>query len=359
MRLEDADLLEGLVRAFSPTYHEGEAVRYLVGVMRKLGYAASIDPAGNAVGTRGSGENEILLLGHIDTVPGEVPVRREGDLLYGRGTVDAKGPLACFTAAAARVTPPPGWRFTVIGAVAEEGDSRGALFLRGSHRPKALIIGEPSRWDKIALGFKGSLWSEYTLRQPVAHTAGRQASASDAAFDFWTRVRAWCAHFNSGQTSTFTQVTPSLRGMESGSDGFTDTARLRMNFRLPPGLSPDDLTAQLNALAGGANLGFGDRIPAFRSEKNTPLVRGFLGAIRAEGGEPAFSLKTGTSDMNLVAPIWGCPAVAYGPGDSSLDHTPDEHTSLDEYQKSIRVLARMLAQAESLFPEAALPSSGG
>ena len=40
-----------------------------------------------------------MLLGHIDTVPGRVPVRREGGRLYGRGAVDAKGPLACFVAA--------------------------------------------------------------------------------------------------------------------------------------------------------------------------------------------------------------------------------------------------------------------
>ena len=73
--------------------------------------------------------------------------------------------------------------------------------------------------------------------------------------------------------------------------------------------------------------------------------------MRAEGGEPAFTLKTGTSDMNLVAPVWQCPTVAYGPGDSSLDHTPQEHISLNEYQKSIRVLIGVLEQVGSLFPE--------
>jgi LysW-gamma-L-lysine carboxypeptidase len=42
--------------------------------------------------------------------------------------------------------------------------------------------------------------------------------------------------------------------------------------------------------------------------------------------------------MNVVAPIWDCPIVAYGPGDSALDHTPDEHIDLDEYLRAIRVL---------------------
>jgi LysW-gamma-L-lysine carboxypeptidase len=43
--------------------------------------------------------------------------------------------------------------------------------------------------------------------------------------------------------------------------------------------------------------------------------------------------------MNVVAPRWQCPIVAYGPGDSSLDHTPNEHVPLDEYRASIQIVA--------------------
>ena len=81
---------------------------------------------------------------------------------------------------------------------------------------------------------------------------------------------------------------------------------------------------------------------AYRAEKNTPLVRSFLGAIRQHGGSPTFTVKSGTSDMNITAPVWQCPAVAYGPGDSDLDHTPDEHIVLSEYQRAIQVLAEVL-----------------
>ena len=87
-------LFKELVEIYSPTMQEEEAVSYLVARMEALGYQAYIDPAGNAVGTLGDGPREIMLLGHIDTVPGEIPVRQEGDLLWGRGSVDAKGPLA-------------------------------------------------------------------------------------------------------------------------------------------------------------------------------------------------------------------------------------------------------------------------
>ena len=48
--------------------------------------------------------------------------------------------------------------------------------------------------------------------------------------------------------------------------------------------------------------------------------------------------------MNVVAPVWHCPIVAYGPGDSALDHTPNEHLSLDEYWKAVRVIEQVLNQ---------------
>ena len=51
-----------------------------------------------------------------------------------------------------------------------------------------------------------------------------------------------------------------------------------------------------------------------------------------------FLLKTGTSDMNVVGPAWNCPILAYGPGDSSLDHTPDEHVELAEDLRAVDVL---------------------
>jgi LysW-gamma-L-lysine carboxypeptidase len=46
--------------------------------------------------------------------------------------------------------------------------------------------------------------------------------------------------------------------------------------------------------------------------------------------------------MNVVGPVWRCPIVAYGPGDSALDHTPNEHVSLDEYWRSIAIVEGML-----------------
>jgi LysW-gamma-L-lysine carboxypeptidase len=96
--------------------------------------------------------------------------------------------------------------------------------------------------------------------------------------------------------------------------------------------------------APGAELCFHDDELAFRAPKNTRLVAAFLTAIREMGGQPRFSFKTGTSDMNIVGPVWKCPIVAYGPGDPTLDHTPNEHLDLAEYEKAIAVLVGALRE---------------
>jgi [amino group carrier protein]-lysine/ornithine hydrolase len=336
-------LLEGLVSIYSPTGQEEAAVRYLVAQMQAAGLRASVDAAGNAVGECGAGPETVVLLGHVDTVPGLIQVRRDGDELYGRGTVDAKGPLATFVAAAAQAASRvKNTRLVVIGAVGEEGDSRGAQFVRDQYRPALTIIGEPSGWERVTLGYKGSAWFEYKVSRTQAHTAAKNQSACEVAVAYWNAIVDWSATRNAGIERVFDQVSPTLRGMQSGSDGFAESANLRFGVRLPPGMTLTELQAGLLGLAHEAQLAMIEGVEAYRGEKNTPLVRAFLAAIRKAGGAPGFTVKTGTSDMNLVAPAWGTPILAYGPGDSNLDHTPHEHIRISEYERAIQVLADVL-----------------
>src|SRR5438034_11450780 len=100
MTADDIELVRGLVEIPSFSRDEGEAVEWLVARMAERGFRASVDDAGNAVGEIGDGPRHVVLLGHIDTVPGEIAVRVEDGELIGRGAVDAKGPLAAFVAAA-------------------------------------------------------------------------------------------------------------------------------------------------------------------------------------------------------------------------------------------------------------------
>ena len=345
--MDEVLLLENLLKLYSPTHQEAKAVKYLVDQMTALGYKAHVDEMGNAIGVMGEGEKEVMMLGHIDTVAGFIEVKRDGDILHGRGAVDAKGPLAAFVAAGALAGKVPGRRLTVIGAVGEEGDSRGAHFIlksqvKSARAPNVLIIGEPRAWDRITLGYKGSAWFDFECRRALAHTSAQNESACEAAIAFWNRLTARANQINEGKTKMFDQLLPTLRAMESSSDGFVESARFKFGLRLPPSITVNELEKIVSEVAGNDSAKMVEGCEAYRAEKNTPLVRAFLSAIRKSGGSPVFTMKSGTSDMNLVAPVWGCPTVAYGPGDSSLDHTPHEHILISEYQRAVKILAQVL-----------------
>jgi LysW-gamma-L-lysine carboxypeptidase len=342
--MSDFETLVGLVSQYSPSGQERGAVEWLTARMRSLGYGeVFIDEAGNAIGVMGSGPKQVVLLGHIDTVPGEIKVEQDGILLHGRGSVDAKGPLACFTDAVAQVGAVEGWQFVVIGAVEEERDSEGARHVATKYKPDYAIVGEPNSWDRVALGYKGSAWANITVRRGQVHSASGEQTACEATIDVWLAVKSFADSFNTEKQRAFDKIILTLRGMESEQDGFEQCARLRVGVRLPPELSPEDWYKKLDSIVGDAQverLGFA--IPAWAGGKNNPLVRAFLSGIRSQGGEPRFVYKTGTADVNIVAPLWGCPALVYGPGDSSLDHTPDEHIQLEEYEKAVQVLRSAL-----------------
>jgi len=292
----------------------------------------------------GNGPRQVVLLGHIDTVPGEISVRTVGatsqsPLLYGRGSVDAKGPLASFTDAVAQVGALDGWQFVVIGAVDEERDSLGARFVVNQYKPDFAIIGEPNNWERVALGYKGSAWANVTIKREQSHSASGEQTASEAAVEVWLSIKKFVEEYNADKKRAFDMLLPTLRGMETREDDFEQWTRMKVGTRLPVEISPDGWYAQLEEIAQGEELErVGHAIPAWGCEKNSQLVRAFLSGIRSQGGTPRFVYKTGTADLNVVAPVWRCPAVVYGPGDSALDHTPNEHISLEEYQKAINVL---------------------
>ncbi len=350
-------LLERLVSIPSPSGQEATLAQAVVETMAAWGLEAHVDAAGNAIGriaaaAPGPGARTVWLLGHMDTVPGHVPVRRVGDVLYGRGAVDAKGPLAAFICAAARAGALPDLHTLVAGAVEEEAaTSAGAYYIVSQYPPAdAVIIGEPSRWDRITLGYKGRLLVDYRLEQPMSHTAGQATSVCEQAVAYWQAVCAWAEAYNRQQEGSFATLDPSLRSIRSDSDGLREWVEMRIGLRLPLGLDIDALEANLTGpWADKASLTLHGREEPFRGEKRNALTSAFLAAMRAEGGRASFVTKTGTSDMNVIGPRWRCPIVAYGPGDSTYDHTPDEQINLDEYLRSIRVLTSVLRRlAETL-----------
>lgn len=347
--MSNYETLIGLVSQYSPSGQERGAVDWLVARMQSLGFDdAFIDEAGNAIGVMGTGPKQVVLLGHIDTVPGEIKVEQDAISLYGRGSVDAKGPLACFVDAVAQAGVKDGWQFVVIGAVEEERNSEGARFVATQYKPDFAIVGEPNQWDRIALGYKGSAWAHVTVKRGQAHTASGEETAAEAAVDVWLKIKAYVDSFNADKQKVFDKLLLTLRGMESDSNDFEQWARLKVGVRLPVEVSPEawyqilDETLKVSETFRVLIESTGFAVPAWGCDKNTKLVRSFLSGIRSQGGEPRFVYKTGTADLNIVAPVWQCPAVVYGPGDSSLDHTPNEHISLDDYSRAVSVLSNTL-----------------
>lgn len=339
------DLLKRLCSIYSPSGQESDAVALLVNAAKQSGFTAFADGVGNFVAEAGSGGRCLMFLGHIDTVRGFIPVGIENGNLYGRGAVDAKGPLAAFLVAAARRLPVSRGRIVVIGAVEEEApSSKGARFVVDRYRPDYVIVGEPSGIAGITLGYKGRLNIKYEASRTHEHTAAGGRSIAALSIDFWNRLEAYCQTFNH-QKSTFQTLDPYLTRFNTVSDGLNDTAEMHVSVRIPLGLSLDDFQSDLQSMRNGLGaLEFYGAEQPFKAEKSNDLVRTFLRVIRRAGFDPKFKIKTGTSDMNIVGPLWNCPIVAYGPGDSKLDHTPDEHIQLEEYLKGIAILEQVLRE---------------
>ncbi len=340
-------LLERMLQIYSPSREEAVISAFLVDEMKSIGFQAYRDEVNNAIGILGSGKKVIILLGHMDTVTGQIPVEIRDSKLFGRGAVDAKGPLACFICAAARLKKEIeslDRKLIVIGAVEEEAaTSRGALqAIKDFSPPDFCIIGEPSGWNAITLGYKGRLLVDYRLEIALKHSAGKGKLVCDQAVDFWNEIKSWCERFNQGK-GVFETIDPSIRSFNSEHNGLTEVACLKMGFRLPTDFLLEDFKNVLRIQVGSeAQLSFSGGEAAVRTGKSNPLVNAFLRAIRGLGGQPKFKVKTGTADMNVVAPYWKCPIVAYGPGDSALDHTPEEHIEIAEYSKAIDVLESVL-----------------
>lgn len=342
--------MRGLVAIPSVSRDERSAVEWLVARMRERGFRASVDEAGNAVGEIGDGPVHVMLLGHIDTVPGIFPVRVEDGELIGRGAVDAKGPLAAFVAAASE--PVEGVRVTVVGAVEEESPtSKGARHRASFTAPDWCVIGEPSGWDGVTVAYKGRLALRVALTRPARHGAAPGPTSSEEALAFWSRVHEAAAKRTSGE-SGFAKLDCRLEGIHAGvSDGLVESAEMRLGYRVPPGIATAELEEEVRALAAAHD---GEMTAAVehvaseepaRTPRTSTLARAFVAAIGAAGGAARFKVKSGTSDMNILAPAWGCPMVAYGPGDSKYDHTPTERLVLDEYRRSIDVVRDVLRRA--------------
>ena len=352
-------LLQAMLELYSPSGSEAELASFLHDEMQAKGIDSRIDEAGNVIGLVGSEGPRILLCGHMDTVPGRIPVRFDGDSLYGRGAVDAKASLAAMIVGAAlakeRIREPV--QITVAGVVEEETSSRGIRALVAEKtRYDLAVFGEPSGVSNIVTGYKGSLKLHLSFRTPGGHSASPWLSASsfEEACAFWSTFERQL--LNNLAQSKFDAITGCVTNITAGGPGNSvpANAALEIDVRIPPDVKSEaflnkvrEFIVRYSAERKDVTVDFrvDDQTEAFLGTTDSNALSAFRWAIRkVRGGQVALLKKTGTSDINLFAQTQSIPMFAYGPGDSRLDHTEIEHVRVSEYLATIEVYAQALTR---------------
>lgn len=191
------DRTEALCRADTTTGREDEGLPALRALLEELG--AKVELQQVAPGRHNVlacwGEPHVLFSTHLDTVPPFLPPRRQGDLLRGRGTCDAKGQvvaqLGAIQALRARGDVGCAW----LGVVGEETDSIGAIaaaaLAERFRRCAAAIDGEPTE-NRLATGQRGSLQLRLQTEGLAAHSGTPELgrSAIWPLLDWLQRLRA-------------------------------------------------------------------------------------------------------------------------------------------------------------------------
>ncbi|GAA0725356.1 LysW-gamma-L-lysine carboxypeptidase [Halorubrum trapanicum] len=347
-------LLYDMVSIPSPSGEEERAAERLVDFFEANGREAWIDEVGNV---RAPADDAVLLTSHVDTVPGDIPVEvrpapPEGELpepsdvragepgdpvLWGRGAVDATGPLVAMAVAAVKTG------VSFVGVVREEVDSGGArALIEDRDAPEAVINGEPSGWQGITLGYRGLLEGTYVNTSESGHSSRPEPNAIQHAIDWWHGVEETFTPEDS-ETAVFDQVTTKPISIDGGlsDDGLAVETTMEVQLRIPPSRPVDEIHELAEAELSTGSVQWGEPMPPVMESPRTDLARAFRVAIRSTGGDVRLLRKTGTSDMNLFAAAWDCPMVTYGPGNSDLDHAPDERLPLPDLDRAVRVLTEV------------------
>jgi [amino group carrier protein]-lysine/ornithine hydrolase len=364
MNDQPVQLLTNLLGIYSPSGKEEVISEFLVKEMAKLGFKVQKDAIGNVIGEIGEGEPTILLCGHMDTVTGHIPLRVEKGKIYARGAVDAKGPLAAMVMAAEAVAKEPAFeaKIVVASVVEEEATSRGVKHLiQDGISADYAIFGEPSGVGNITIGYKGNLHIKVTCKTETGHssTPWLYENALEKAFEIWQQIKDSLPSVET-QKSPFYAVTACITKVSGGSANsvIPFESEIHIDLRVPPPLTAAQVFNDAKKVIEQykvthpkvtVRVSVEDSNEPFEVNKSSPLVKALSSSIRKIRGKPAMLLrKTGTGDMNILGRAMHSPIVTYGPGDSHLDHTKDEHIVISEYLDGIQVYKETLLKLTEL-----------
>jgi len=358
------DLLLEALKTYSVSTKEEKLSKLLRERMRQRGFkSVRTDKAGNAIGEVGSGHPHVLLCGHMDTVPGFLKVRAEGERVYGRGAADAKSPMcAMISAASALASAPEAMKVTMACVTREEGDSLGVetLIESGGDYDYA-VFGEPAGAARITVGYRGRTAATVTVATHGGHASSSWAhpSAVDQSLVIMSLIKDYERKYTV-EGNHFRSLSASLTLIRGGSYSNVVPKRCQMTFdvRIPPGMKSarvkEDLAAVVEGYAtmnGGvdARVEFEGSTEPYDAPLDSVVVRAFQRSIlKTLNTRPVLTNKTGTGDMNTMAERMGIPCLTYGPADSNLGHTEMEFIDIPDYLGSIRVITGALREIKAL-----------
>ena len=327
-----------------------------------------VDGRSNLILTIRNGSDRPLVHfnGHMDTVAvdgmtidpfgGEV---RDGRL-WGRGSADMKGPLACMLTAALHLRDAPEtWQGTLsIGCmVDEETRFRGVQrMVEDFEPPDYAIVGEPTSLG-VVRGCKGVLRFAVRTRGRAAHssrpTEGRNAIAGMARIipaldDFFRDELARTARPEFGPS------TGSIGLIEGGAgvNIVPEECRIQVDVRLLPGQDWRAVMDRVQALCAEAVAGL-DGIDCtvepphlIDSGLELPPDHELVGkALQATATEKSSIVFYGCDGSKIAAK--GVPTIILGPGDIAQAHTADEFIELEQLEKAPGIYE---ALAKALMP---------
>jgi succinyl-diaminopimelate desuccinylase len=294
----------------------------------------SVDRDGDAVVARTSGgrAERVVIAGHIDTVPvaDNLPTRRDGNLLYGRGTTDMKAGVAVALRLAAQLTDPT-LDVTYVFYDNEEVEAeRNGLGRIARTHPEWLagdfaVLMEPSN-ASVEGGCNGTMRVEVTAVGKAAHSARpwKGHNAIHEAGHVLSRLEAYLPDDPEVDGLVYREGLNAV-GISGGIAGnvIPDRCVVTVNYRFAPSKSVADAETHLREVFDGYDLRVVDAAPGARPGLTHPTAAAF---VAATGGEAR--PKYGWTDVALFAQL-GVPAVNYGPGNPELAHSDDEHVEID------------------------------
>ena len=330
--------------------------------MSDLGFErVSIDSVGNLLATKGAGEPKILLCGHMDTVPGQIPIKIESGFIYGRGASDAKGPLIAMLLAASEFKQ----RGTIIfaGVVDEEGNATGVKELvRSKINVDYAVFGEPSGLNNITVSYKGRLALKVICDVGSSAHASAPWLAKNAIEEMhyvWQVIFNEIGKLNVGIKSKSAEVSCSLTEISGGASHNVTPQKCKMtiDIRIPTSKTCHEVLKLVDDIIMGEakkrDVKLTNRVEditePFEAEHSSPIVRAIsLAILEICKAKPILLRKTGTGDMNVLGNSLKLPVVTYGPGESRASHSKDERIEIESFLTSIDVLGRALSHVSRL-----------